>query len=105
MASKINQYALYLGALAFSLGLAGFVPALIAQQSPATAAEALKKAQVQDRLATLTPPDHKGTSPSFVLDPAWPQPLPHHWLIGDVGGIAVDKHKSHLGSASPAYAR
>jgi hypothetical protein len=92
MASKINQYALYLGALVFSLGLAGFVPALIAQQSPATAAEALKKAQVQDRLATLTPPDHKGTSPSFVLDPAWPQPLPHHWLIGDVGGIAVDKH-------------
>jgi len=36
--------------------------------------------------------EHKGTAPGFVLDPAWPQPLPHHWVIGDVGGIAVDKH-------------
>src|SRR5436309_15212955 len=34
----------------------------------------------------------KGTSPGFVLDPAWPQPLPHHWVNGDIGGIAVDKH-------------
>jgi hypothetical protein len=35
--------------------------------------------------------ERKGTSPGFVLDPAWPQPLPRHWVIGDVGGIAVDR--------------
>jgi hypothetical protein len=27
-----------------------------------------------------------------VLDPAWPKPLPHNWIIGDVGGIYVDRH-------------
>ena len=45
-----------------------------------------------DRLAEGMAVEHKGNSPGFVLDPAWPQPLPHHWVIGDVGGIAVDKH-------------
>src|SRR5579872_867878 len=63
-----------------------------AQQSPKTATEALQKAHVLDRLAEAIPPEHKGTAPNFVLDPAWPKPLPHHWVIGDVGGIAVDKH-------------
>ena len=63
-----------------------------AQQSAKTATDALQKAHVLDRLAEATPPDHKGTAPSFVLDPAWPKPLPHHWVIGDVGGITVDKH-------------
>ena len=45
-----------------------------------------------DRLAERTAVERKGTSPGFVLNPAWPQPLPHNWVIGDVGGIAVDKH-------------
>ena len=54
-----------------------------------TAAEALQKAGVLQRL-----PNYKGkagVSPSFVLDPGWPQQLPHNWVIGDVGGITVDK--------------
>jgi DNA-binding beta-propeller fold protein YncE len=30
------------------------------------------------------------TAPSFVVDPSWPKPLPNNWLIGQVGGLAVD---------------
>jgi hypothetical protein len=63
------------------------VPALARAQE--TAAEALRKADVMNRMAHFE--GAKG-APGFVLDPAWPQPLPHHWVIGDIGGIAVDKH-------------
>jgi hypothetical protein len=58
-----------------------------AQQS---ATEALQKARVAERLAEGMAVEKKGAAPGFVLDPAWPQPLPNHWVIGDVGGIAVD---------------
>lgn len=30
------------------------------------------------------------TAPSFVVDPTWPKPLPNNWLIGQVGGMAID---------------
>ncbi|MHB1205027.1 MAG: NHL repeat-containing protein [Rhodospirillaceae bacterium] len=75
--------------LSFALIL-GMLGALTTAQAQQSAAEALRKANVLQRL-----PDYKGkagTSPGFVLDPAWPQTLPHHWVIGDIGGIAVDKH-------------
>lgn len=29
--------------------------------------------------------------PGFSVDPFWPKPLPHQWLIGQVPGLAVDK--------------
>src|SRR5262245_17686345 len=28
--------------------------------------------------------------PSYKVDPAWPKPLPNHWILGAVAGIAVD---------------
>jgi hypothetical protein len=28
--------------------------------------------------------------PKFIVDPAWPKPLPNHWLVGAVVGVAVD---------------
>ncbi len=28
--------------------------------------------------------------PSFEVDPLWPKPLPNHWLVGAVAGVAVD---------------
>ncbi|HEU4391634.1 MAG TPA: hypothetical protein VFV34_27850 [Blastocatellia bacterium] len=28
--------------------------------------------------------------PSFVVDPLWPKPLPNHWVLGSVTGVAVD---------------
>src|SRR4026209_361804 len=27
---------------------------------------------------------------SFQVDPLWPKPLPNHWLLGSVTGVAVD---------------
>ena len=33
--------------------------------------------------------------PVFKVDPYWPQPLPNDWLIGEVGGVAVDS-RDHI---------
>ncbi len=54
-----------------------------------TAVDALKQAGVMGRLPNFR--GDSGVSPSFVLDPAWPQQLPHNWVIGDIGGMAVDR--------------
>lgn len=29
-------------------------------------------------------------APTFQVDPFWPRPLPNHWLLGSVTGVAVD---------------
>ena len=31
-----------------------------------------------------------GRVPTFKVDPAWPKPLPNHWIVGAVAGVAVD---------------
>ncbi len=31
-------------------------------------------------------------APRYMVDATWPKPLPHNWIIGQVGGIAVDRH-------------
>jgi len=31
-------------------------------------------------------------APRFVVDPDWPKPLPNDWLVGQVAGVAVDRH-------------
>src|SRR5712664_3775742 len=30
--------------------------------------------------------------PRYANDPAWPKPFPNHWIIGQIGGLAVDSH-------------
>src|SRR5262245_51299083 len=30
--------------------------------------------------------------PAFAVDPAWPKPLPNHWIVGAVVCVAVDSH-------------
>ena len=32
------------------------------------------------------------TAPRFEVDPMWPKPLPNHWLLGNVIGVAVDSN-------------
>ena len=32
----------------------------------------------------------QAAGPSFQVDPLWPKPLPNHWLLGSVTGVAVD---------------
>ncbi|HEX5070175.1 MAG TPA: hypothetical protein VFV78_08150 [Vicinamibacterales bacterium] len=31
-----------------------------------------------------------GPAPTFQADPFWPKPLPNHWILGSVTGVAVD---------------
>jgi DNA-binding beta-propeller fold protein YncE len=31
-------------------------------------------------------------APEYEVDATWPKPLPNNWLIGQIGGLAVDKH-------------
>src|SRR5205814_8912027 len=33
--------------------------------------------------------------PDFQVDPMWPKPLPNHWLVGAVVGVAVDS-RDHI---------
>ncbi|HUI82546.1 MAG TPA: hypothetical protein VLY24_31705 [Bryobacteraceae bacterium] len=72
--------------------LAAISAAALGAQSPNSAVEALQKAKVLERIAEATPATHNKNAPSFVLDPAWPKPLPHNWIVGDIGGIFVDRH-------------
>src|SRR5882672_1967404 len=81
--------------LACAIGAPRLVSRLAAQSGGGTsAAEALRKAAVQERLVERTAPrvPKTGTAPSFVVDPAWPKPLPNNWTIGDIGGLFVDRH-------------
>src|SRR6185436_11793264 len=36
-----------------------------------------------------------GNAPSFKVDPAWPQEMPNHWIMGAVTGVFVDA-KQHV---------
>ena len=58
----------------------------VGAQNPTSGAEALRKAGVLERLAGSAATPNGG--PGFVLDPAWPKPLPNNWIIGDIGGLA-----------------
>jgi autonomous glycyl radical cofactor GrcA len=31
------------------------------------------------------------SAPRFQVDPLWPKPLPNHWILGSVTGVAVDR--------------
>jgi len=36
-----------------------------------------------------------GSMPSYTVDPFWPKPLPNHWIVGAIAGVAVDA-KDHV---------
>ena len=38
------------------------------------------------------PADDTVQAPRFVVDPYWPKPLPHHWVVGMMIGVSVDSH-------------
>jgi len=40
---------------------------------------------------TAGAPGQPAAVPQFQVDPLWPKPLPGNWLIGQVGGITVDR--------------
>jgi hypothetical protein len=74
MISKILKSVVWTGMLAGVLSVSCLVPSVSAQQS---ATDALQKARVLERMAEGMAVEKKGASPGFVLDPAWPQPLPN----------------------------
>lgn len=75
-----------------------FVAALLALAggvSLAKDSDVLTKSGAVDRLMSDTGVYHKsasGKTPGFVADPSWPQHLPHNWMLGQVGGLYVDRH-------------
>lgn len=34
----------------------------------------------------------QGNAPRFIVDPAWPKPLPNLWVTGGIGGVCIDSH-------------
>lgn len=71
------------------------VAALLAAPVMAEDAGGLKKSAILDQLVKQTGVYDKsksGKMPNFVADPTWPQPLPHSWLLGQIGGLYVDSH-------------
>jgi DNA-binding beta-propeller fold protein YncE len=97
MADKNVQTLILVTSLARVLSVAWPATRPLGAQDSTTAVQALQKAHVLERLGQSIPASHNsvaaGRAPGFVLDPAWPKPLPHHWMIGDVGGIFVDRHE------------
>src|SRR6201995_232334 len=68
---------------------------LLAAPAMAQNAGGLKKSGILDQLLKQTgvyDRSKAGKMPDFVSDPAWPQPLPHSWLLGQIGGLYVDSH-------------
>ena len=47
----------------------------------------------------------QAAAPSFQVDPLWPKPLPNHWLLGSVTGVAVDCAAITSGSCTAATTR
>jgi DNA-binding beta-propeller fold protein YncE len=44
------------------------------------------------RTLDATPTFRAVQVPKFVVDPLWPKPLPHHWVVGMMIGVSVDSH-------------
>jgi DNA-binding beta-propeller fold protein YncE len=43
-------------------------------------------------LAVCIPAYGQTVAPRFAVDAAWPKPLPNRWILGQVSGIATDRH-------------
>ena len=82
-----------------TLKIASLLPCLLmgllATPTMAQDAGGLKKSGMLDQLLKQTgvyDRSKTGKTPDFVADPTWPQPLPHSWLLGQIGGLYVDSH-------------
>jgi hypothetical protein len=73
----------------------GLLVGLLAAPAMADDAAGLKKSGILDQLVKQTgvyDRSKSGSTPGFVSDPTWPRPLPHSWLLGQIGGLYVDSH-------------
>ncbi len=72
---------------------------LVTAQAPASNTSAqidvLTRNGIVHELFVQTGVYHKsktGKTPDFIVDPSWPHRLPHNWLLGQIGGLYVDRH-------------
>src|SRR5580698_930671 len=75
--------------------LSCMIVGLLAAPTRADDAGGLKNSGILDLLLKQTGVYDKsksGKTPDFVSDPTWPRPLPHNWLLGQIGGLYVDRH-------------
>ncbi len=68
------------------LWLATAMPSIAADDATSGLVDRLlKQTGVYNRSSTALTPD-------FVADPTWPEILPSRWLLGQIGGLDVDRH-------------
>ncbi len=72
-------------ARAFGMAVAACCGLAMFGASAETAATVDLNAEVAARAAAAG-------APKYVVDASWPKTLPNNWIIGQVGGLAVDKH-------------
>jgi hypothetical protein len=58
----------------------------------AAAAVAVMSGWAAWQLQTGVVQAHNDDRPRFEVDADWPKPLPNNWLVGQVAGVAVDRH-------------
>lgn len=73
-----------------TFGWRGFLAAALVLASAAVSSTA--SAQVAD-VATRARAVAAG-APDYKVDPAWPKQLPNNWILGQVGGVAVDRYNN-----------
>lgn len=61
----------------------------LAQNSRAAPRVVLPDQQVANAPTTV-PANEAARLPQFLVDPFWPKPLPHNWILGQVANVAVD---------------
>src|SRR5687767_15918322 len=54
-------------------------------------------------VVALAPAAFQAAPPAFEVNPLWPKPLPNHWLLGSVTGVAVDA-RDHIWVVHRGYA-
>ena len=67
----------------------------------------LKSTGALDRLAKesgVYNTSSTGKTPGFIVDPSFPQPLPHNWMIGQDGRALCRPARSHLDLPTAAHA-
>lgn len=68
---------------------------IVSARAADTGSDVLKTTGLVERLIKQTgvyDASKSGKTPGFVVDPSWPQPLPNHWILGQIGGLYVDRH-------------
>src|SRR5258706_11362317 len=77
------------------------------ERAPARLAEApeARRRQAGDSGDARLQASRSTSMPSYTVDPFWPKPLPNHWLVGAVAGLAGGAQGHPLVPARPPPAQ